>query len=400
MIYIKIILLKISRYIAVMIWDIIRFFRWNKNIDLKDIKKIIFNRKDRIWDAVVSKPFIILFSKYIKEELKLDIEIEIECSKYNEFIFKEWNWEKYYKLTMQDRKISWTWMKIWNFIITYIRSRFWGLRKKIKSKNIKKIWVVYIDLVWDIESLINNLNKWFYLIWSNMLLNNYLLDYSLKNNYVAWNSDNLIQSYINLISWCFKLGNFYKYINNNIEEFFEDYNYSRNKSWILVSIWNKEYRNFDIKLRENIIKNLSKKYPNKKIEVIDDNTNLLYKRLKLITDFSKNVKIIENKFSLKELKDYAKKFELLIWIDGGGFNYIRTISDSITIYTIWNHYVWSVFTWKIKYKKRELWNNWIMNSCEINWKKIWYIYKKNIILPTFDYPVPKNLFDDLTLKNI
>ena len=95
MVYIKIIFLKIARYIAVMVWNIIRFFRWNKNINLKDIKKIIFNRKDRIWDAVITKPVIILFSKYVKEELWLDIEIEVECSKYNEFVFKEWDWEKY-----------------------------------------------------------------------------------------------------------------------------------------------------------------------------------------------------------------------------------------------------------------------------------------------------------------
>jgi len=400
MIYIKIILLKIARYIAVMVWNIIRFFRWNKNINLKDIKKIIFNRKDRIWDAVVTKPFIILFSKYLKEELKLNIEIEVECSKYNEFVFKEWNWEKYYTLTMQDREISSTWMNIWNFMITYIKSRFWGLKRKIKSKKIKKIWIVYVDLVWDIESIIKNLKKWFYFIWSNMLINNYLLDYSLKNNYVSWNSDNLVQSYINLVSWCFNLNDFEKYINDNIEEFFWDYNYSKDKNWILVSIWNKEYRNLDIKVWVKLIKDLSKKHPNKEIKVIDDNTNILYQKLKLITDFQKNVGILENRFSLSEFKDYAKNFELLIWIDGWGFNYIRTVSNSITIYTIWNHNVWSIFTWKNKYKKSNLWNNWMFDESEVNWKSFWFIHKKLRLLPTYDIEIPKIMFNDFPINNI
>ena len=395
MVYIKIILLRIARYIAVMIWNIIRFFRWNKNIDLKDIKKIIFNRKDRIWDAVVTKPFIILFSKYLKEDLKLNIEIEVECSKYNEFVFKEWNWEKYYNLISSKEDISNTWINILWILKQQFTNFFNSNSKKNKIKD-----VMYIELVWNpshIAQKKNNLN--YYFIWPNLFLNNILLDYSLPKNYVSWVKINLVQSYINLISRCFNLNDFEKYINDNIEEFFWDYNYSNDKSWILVSIWNKEYRNLDIKVWVELIKDLSKKHPNKEIKVIDDNTNILYQKLKLITDFQKNVKIIENKFSLNEFKDYAKNFELLIWIDGWGFNYIRTCTNSITVYTIWNHNVWSIFTWNNKYKKTDLWNNWIMKKCSIDWKVFWYIYKESIALPTYDQHITKSLFDNLIIRN-
>ena len=202
---IKIFLLKIAWFLAVMIWNIILFFKWNKNIDLKTIKKIIFNRKDRIWDAVITKPFIILFSKYIKKELKLNIEIEIECSKYNEFVFNEWNCEDYYKIIAMDREISWTGMELWNFIVNYIRLWFLWIKKKLGSKKIKKNWVVYIDLIWDIESIMHKINKWYYFIWGNMLMNNHLLDYSLSNNYVSWCSKNLIKSYNNFLDLCVPL---------------------------------------------------------------------------------------------------------------------------------------------------------------------------------------------------
>lgn len=389
MVYIKIILLKIARYIAVMVWNIIRFFRWNKNINLKDIKKIIFNRKDRIWDAVITKPFIILFSKYVKEELWLNIEIEVECSKYNEFVFKEWDWEKYFNLISFNEDISNTWINTLWILKQQFTNFFNSNSKKNKIKN-----VVYIDLVWNPSHIVqkkNHLN--YYFIWPNLFLNNILLDYSLPENYVSWVKINLIQSYINLISWCFELSNFEKYINDNIDEFYTDYNYSKNKEWILIFTWNKEYRNLSIETRENLTKNLSKKYNDKKITVIDDNSNIIYYWLKKVKDFSKNVQLIKNEFSLQELKQRAKEFELLVWIDWWWFNYIRTCTDSITIYTIWNHYTWSIFTWKNRYKKSDLWNKWILNKIETHWKKFWYINKKSTLLPTYDIAISKKNFN-------
>lgn len=399
MVYIKIILLKIAIYIAVMIWNIIRFFRWNKNIDLKDIKKIIFNRKDRIWDAVISKPFIILFSKYVKEELWLNIEIEVECSKYNEFIFKEWNWEKYYRLKSEDTKILW----YWKWIIELIKFFFKSIKNsfKLKRKNNKESSIVYIDLIWNHNHISDKLNKWiYYFIWPNLFFNNYLLDYSISNNYVSWNGDNLIESYMKLIEWCFKLDNFEDYINKNIEYFFQDYNYSKNKKWILVFVGNKEFRNLSIETRNKIITDLWKKYKEENISILDDNSNILYWKLIKYNNHPKNIVFIENKFSWNELKNFAKQFRLIIWIDWWWFNYIRTCTDSLEIFTLANSSVWSIFTWNNKYKKSDLWNNWIINKCAINWKIFWYIYKESIILPSYDYSVPKNLFNDLIVQNI
>lgn len=395
MVYIKIILLKVIRFFAVLAWNIIRFFRWNKNIDLKVIKKVIFNRKDRIWDAVITKPFIILFSKYVKEELKLDIEIEVECSKYNEFVFKEWNWEKYYNLISSKEDISNTWINI----LWILKQQFINLFKTNSKENDIKD-VVYIDLVWNPSHISQKKNHPnYYFIWPNLFLNNTLLDYSLPENYVSWVKIKLVQSYINLILWCFKLNNFEKYINDNIDEFYTDYNNSKDKKWILIFTWNKEYRNLSIETREDLIKDLSEKYNDKKITVIDDDSNIIYDWLKKIKDFPKNVQLNKNNFTLQKLKEQAKNYELIIWIDGWGFNYIRTCTNSITVYTIWNHNVWSIFTWNNKYKKTDLWNNWIMKKCSIDWKVFWYIYKESIALPTYDQHITKSLFDNLIIRN-
>ena len=393
MVYLKIILLKIVRDFALIIWNIVKFFRWNKNINLKNIKKIIINRKDRIWDAIISKPFIILFSKYIKEELKLDIEIHIECSKYNEFIFKEWNYNNYYKLIKFEEEISNSWINIFGMVKQQFKTLFLN-----KNKNDSKKDTVYIDLIWNPNHINKNKNHSnYYFIGWNLFLNNYLLDYSLTENYVSWVHKNLIQSYIELISQCFKLDDFEKYVNDNIDEMYPDYNYSKNKEWILIFVWCKEYRNLNIKTRESLIKTLCTKYPNKEITIIDDNNNIIYAWLKSVKDFPSNIKLVENNYSLKEMKEYSKAFKTIIGIDWWWFNFIRTCTNSIWIYTIGNHAVRSIFTWRKKHTQTKLWNNRIMNKCEINWKKFWYIYKKSILLPTYDQGIPPKYFKDIKI---
>lgn len=394
----KIIFLKFIRYFAVMIWNIIRFFRWNKNIDLKDIKKIIFNRKDRIWDAVITKPFIILFSKYIKEELKLDIKIEVECSKYNEFVFKEWNNEQYYKIISENFNAQ----SYWFNLIEYIKNRFKILKKYIKSKKIlwENKYIVYIDLVWNSQNIIDKIEKKYYFIWWNTFFYNYLYDYNISSNYVSGNNNNLITSYINLIEWCFSLTNFWEYINRNNETFFTDYEQSKAWKWILIFVWNKEFRNLSIATRNELIVETWHKNQNDNIVVLDDNLNILHNNLIKYNNYPNNVSFKENKFSREELKSFTKNFKLIIWIDWWWFNYIRTVTNSFEIFTLANSNVRSIFSWDNKYKETPLWNNRFLNDVTIWSKKFWYIYKKSLILPSYDIEVPKKIFEDLPINKL
>ena len=395
MVYLKIILLKVARYFAIMIWNIIRFFRWNKSIDLRTIKKIIFNRKDRIWDAVISKPFIILFSKYIKEELKLNIEIEVECSKYNEFIFKEWNGEKFYKINSKEVVLK-----------SYDFSFFWYIKERLKwIKDNKKLIInkniIYIDLVWDIQQTKEARNTYnSYIIWWNLLFNNYMIDYSINENYVAWNKNNLIKSYIELVSKCFKLQNFESYVNENIEYFFKDYNYSKDKKWILIFVWNKKFRNLPIDIRNKIINWVWKKYKDENVVIIDDNQNIIYNELIKIWWYPNNIIFQKNEFSLQELKAFTKDFKLLIWIDWGWFNYIRTCTNSLEIFTIANHHVRHIYSWTSDYTSENIWNHYIANRVNIWWKNFWYIYKNSIRLQWLDIEISKNIFNGFPINEL
>ena len=391
----KVILLKISRNFVVMIWNIIKIFRWNKNIDLRNVKKIIFNRKDRIWDAVVSKPFIILFSKYIKEELKLNIDIEVECSKYNEFVFREWNWEEHYKIKAKETNLN-------SEEFSFIKYTIIRLKSILRNKKItKNKTIVFIDLVGDVQQV----QEWLkihksYMIWWNLLLNNYILDYSLYNNYVSGNDDNLIVSYTKLVSQCFNLQNFETYINENIEYFFEDYNDSNDKKWILIFVWNKTFRNLPSNVRMKIINWIWNKYSDEKIVIIDDNQNIIYNELINIWAYSDNIVFKKNEFSLEELKNFSKKFKLIIWIDWWGFNYIRTCTNSLEIFTLANPKVWSIFTWKHKYNETNLWNNRFLNKVRIWNKSFWYTYKESRLLPTYDIRISKKIFEDFPIDKL
>jgi len=398
-IYLKILFLNFALFMYLWLWKIIKLFRWNKNIDLKNIKKIIFNRKDRIWDAVIAKPFIILFSKYIKEELKLDIEIEVECSKYNEFIFNDKNNNQYYNLKPIDTELITYWIKILPLIkyflgCLYIQTIF--KRKKI-NKN-KKCNSVYVDLVWDYKTLLNKMeDKNLWLIWPNLGLNNYLLDFSITNSYVGQSNINLIESYINLIWQCFELRDFRKYVYKNINSFFEDYN-NWKKSGLLIFVWNKEYRNLSVYMRYKLILNISNILKDEKITVLDDNSNIIYNELKKYK-FPDNVELLKNGMILDEVKELAKKFRLIIWIDGWWFNYIRTVTDSLEIFTLGNPNVRSIFIWDEKYKTQRFWR-YIYKESSLNWKFFGYVYKVSPILPSLDFSVPKNMFHDFPTIDI
>ena len=130
---IKILIIKLCYICSNIVWNIIKVFRWNKKNNINNIKKIIFNRKDRIWDAIITKPLLILFSKYIHEELKLDINLEIECSKYNSFVFNDL--PNNFKVIIKDINLNNPKNLSYFQIIKSYFNRWVGSIKKLNHKN-------------------------------------------------------------------------------------------------------------------------------------------------------------------------------------------------------------------------------------------------------------------------
>ena len=379
---IKILLVYFLGYIWLIIGNIIAIIRWNKKYNNEKITTVYFNRSDRIWDAVISKPFIELAIKFFKENLWAK-RFYILASTYNSFIFKDL---KEIKVIELDKNITDNYSPLimaLNSIRLFLKNLLKFNKKKQNNSEL------LIDLMGDPYTLYNYKKV---AIGPNLFLNNFLLRYSLKTTYVSLKSKNLIESYIDLIEWYFDLnGKFRKYIYSNIDKFVSiNSNHWKN---VLIFVWTKQYRNLTIKKWKELINNLASSIK-EDIYIVDDNSNQTYERLK-DTTFPSNVKLIKNNFTLNEFKDFAKNFQLLIWVDWGGFNFIRNITNSVTVYTFGNPNVWSLFVWNYSKEIFKLPNNYYFVTSKCWENNYSYIFKKDFFLPSYDVPLWNNYFSDL-----
>lgn len=369
-------------FVWTFLWNAIVVFRWQHHWDITKTKKITFDLRARVGDAVVNKPLIILFSKYLKEEMWLNTEILVETNEYNDFIFRDKNLGKYYTLIKFQNEID-----AHMTLFRYIKMRVCGIKSNKKTKDKSSVYFSFVP------KHISNQN--WVSISANLYMDNYLLDFSLNRSFL-WYSKNVLSISTDVIINYFRLTNFEKYINDNLDYFYSDWSKLK-KSGIMIFVWNKDFRNLTIQKRYDMIIWISKHYKKERIVVIDDNSNKLYDKL-INYKFLNNVSLIKNTFSLCEFKDYAKNFELIIWWDWGWFNYIRTVTNSIWIYTVADSNKWHIFSWKNKYEKLRLSKKYFGCRIKIYGKKFWYLYKKSRILPSYDYSVGSDYFDDLPIN--
>lgn len=118
----------------------------------------------------------------------------------------------------------------------------------------------------------------------------------------------------------------------------------QNKDHILLFVGGKSFRNVSLMVWENIIRELHCIFPTRTMVILDDNTNQMYTTMMKKADFPFKHLCQKNTFSLSEFQDFARDFSLRIGIDGGGFNMIRMLGSSITLYTLGNANVWAFFT--------------------------------------------------------
>lgn len=395
----RILLLKVLMFGWEIIGRIERWFSKNKKVSLQKIKKITFNRADRIGDAIVTLPLLLLFAKYLKEKLQLEIELEVLSSKLNNFVFQEHpDFKNYYTISLAEIEINNYATPIMQLLKKYINN-FLMLMKLKKKSTIASNASVFVDLIWDPNHIKHHYLNYQYIISCNLMPNNFITDYSLPKSYVGLSKDHLVDSYIKLLSWFFELWeDFEHYVYDHLDIFFTGY-FPWEKDWILVFVGNKAFRNFSSLLREKLINSLAQRYPHINITVIDDHLNENYLPLSY-HNFPENVSLVKNTFSLLEFREFAKKFQLIIGTDGGGMNLVRGLTNSITIYTLWNHYVWMKYPGNIVLKKGSL-------DKSFHYKKLDYkdqiattIYKKSFLFPTLDYPLWDHYFDDFPVDEL
>jgi len=372
-------------------------FKKRKVYTVSHLKKIIINRSDRIGDAVITKPFLDILIEYLKWHWFVWI-YTLLLSDINKHVFRDFlgNIEVIHKdLWEYDSSIF---HLVWENIIKWVSC----LRQKLKNRHYEHTTLM-IDLVWDMWTIYTQLKKEpMDVVSCNLRLWSMILDNRISTSFVTLNHKNLLETYIDLIENTFDAQwKFRTFVYDHIDTFYPEYinNTTTKKEWLLIFFGTKSFRNLSLQKREEIIRHFAKHYT-QKIVVIDDNTNEYYRHL-IKKQFPDNVNIVKNIFSLDEFKSFAWTFQWILWVDGGWMNYIRNLTNNITIYTIGNYKIRNLFSGNKKYQEAFLWNNRIIGKSvlDIGITNI-YIAKKSFWLPSFDLELPKKMFDDLILSDM
>jgi len=355
------------------IWlgNIISFFKKKKKISLQDVHTIVFNRSDRIGDAIITKPLLGLFRDFISK-YNSHIDLQILVSTLNHDVLKDMKW---YTIVIKKHILKdsgWVYKEILHQIKNIFIICCWKTPKNTNN--------IYIDLIWDMDITKEYYNAWYSCLWPNMYLNNFFFDYTLPYHYRWPVIKNLIDCYIDLIEWGFGFHwAFRNYVYDNIQAFY-DIDDRIPKKDIMVFVGNKKFKNLAFFTWTVLIHHLSKHFPDETISVIDDDTNSLYNELKQEA-FAWNVQLTENIFSLEWFKKFASGFRCILWTDWGGMNFIRNMTNTLILYHAWpeNYKVWSWFVWDNLWTWQDMTaNNISLHIDNVLGKKFWYMYKKNV----------------------
>ncbi len=359
-------------YLSMKIGQAILIFKKRTIYKRDKLDEIVINRSDRIGDATLTKPLLTLFQKYARQSWYKGT-FTILVSSINKSVFDDF--DGVVELVDEDIKIDSgdivqiTWLKIVQWLNSF--------RLKTKKRS-KKERTLLIDLVgrWDMSVLHHYYKKGYTAIVScNLSFSSSMLSNRINTPFTTFQwKRNLMETYIDLIEATFDLdGKFREYVYENISLFYPEYLVSERlqKPWVLIFVWCKEDRNFSVKKRVEIIDYFAKNFP-WPITVIDDNLNNYYKLLSQ-THFSSSVEVIENKFSLAQFKTFAWNFGWIVWLDGGGMNHIRSVTNNLTIFTLADSNIWSAFVGGTTYKKTNVSREWIVGKAAVViWNKTLY----------------------------
>lgn len=340
--YIHLFLLKIMSHFGVFLGKCIIRMKKPQTIDLKNLKTLYLNRSDRIGDAIISKPFIKLLIQWLRNN-GCTAEIIILVSKYNRFILQDLENIKNHIYVMEESKnIDDYESKLYRMILKHIRFLYKTLLFRWKYGSYRDRTSLFFDMgggdivtILRYKELHNSM-----VAGPNIFWGSHILDIALEHSYVHYSNINLIESYIEIVTKVFGLNNsFQDFIYDHISTFYE-YDITQKRSGICLFVGVKEFRNLPVHTWRRIIHEISTAFPTETITVLDDNTNLLYNVFKL-ESFPQNVIIEKNTYSLQNFTKYVAAFSVVVGVDGGGINMVKSLTNSCFLNTFAQPNVWS-----------------------------------------------------------
>ena len=225
-----------------------------------------------------------------------------------------------------------------------------------------------------------------------------LFNRTMKYRFAGSSDINLIESYILLIEEIFDLPGFRQAIESRGDLFYPK-GIPPIVRTLLIHVGVKEIRNFEPHIWKSLLEEISEKFSGYRIEVVDLSGSTVLSYLRHTRIWRPNVVFRELNFSLQEFMEYAKRFSLVIGIDGGGINMIRSLTNSLTIFTFWNAAVWSAYRIGKAVGHTKLGNGWILDKIHVREDRTMYtLRKKSFWLPSFQIPFRRSFVSDLPVK--
>ncbi len=379
---------------------IIFLFSKRKNIPLKEVEEIVIYRADRLWDAILSRPFLECFIRHIRS-LGFEIPVRIIASSYNEVLLSPL--AKLPQTTVEvietDSMRNYD-RSIFSVLTLFLRSFFFLFPRLYQSRS----RTVLIDLVDSVSEMAMVQMKEFrsaFFCSANRWPFSLFFDSLLPIRFSGSSKSNLIENYIIAFSqyFWFEERDFKNFIEWNRSIFYPPQEQSVLKD-ILVFVGVKEIRNFPLRVWESFIHQISETFPDRTIHVSDMKNHAFLDILET-KSWRKNVVFVRNTFSLEGLQEYAKNHAFVIGIDGGDINMMRPFTNSLTIFTFGNHFVWGPYNlWKTV-ENFQWENNWIFEATHVRGDRFaMKAYKQSFWLPSYQIPFDKDLIMDFDTKSV
>ncbi len=312
------ILLRIVSHIGVWMGMTIIRLKKPKTVDLTKLKTFYLNRSDRIGDAIISRPFIKLLIVWLREH-GCTAEIIILTSKYNRFLLQDLeDTGNNVRVVEEPKSIDDYESKLSRMILKHTRFLYKTLLFRWTHGSERDEQSLFFDMgggdlvtILKYKELHNSL-----IAGPNIFWGSHILDIALDHSYVHYANQNLIESYIEIITKVFALdSSFRDFVCDHMEVFYS-YNPEVPRSGICLFVGVKEFRNLPIPTWRRVIREVAAAFPDETITVLDDNTNMLY-NLFVQESFPANVMLEKNAYSLIEFTDRIARSEMVVGIDGG-----------------------------------------------------------------------------------
>lgn len=451
----KLLILQFFLSVGLFIWRLLSYIHHHPKVSLKTLKTIIINRSDRIGDAVLTMPLLEIFISECRAQWYTG-QFIILASKLNLFVLSPLEKYEWVTVELSDMDLP--------EYVQGIGSLFIKIRERVlrtffvRITNPKDTTILLLDFMANGDAAIplsyrENGNPLIFGL--NALTSTILYDRSLPRALVHHSNSNLIETYVSLLEdsmeemWslrekvygtnfedfyptieaiypeiykdefdvhshalkeCYEWRWYYEKLNESEKkvamrknsEILENWrSQKQSKDTILIFLGAYSIRSLPTDTWWKIISNIAEEFPEKTVFLMDGPEDSILQEV-WMKKFPPNVVNFWAIVPLKVFALVASKCGHVIGLDGGGINFVRRFTNSLSIFTFANPLVWQAFS---GHKNRTIMqgsDGWSIGNFhpKDEWITIGDMSRSHYLLPTFNIAQAKVLVENIDIQLI